>query len=162
MGDLCRTYYDRQERTDNNAIIVDKYLTGASNDLEENARMGYVSALGALPRFMAQPNLENILVMLIKQSLIPSVQQLVLSDVDRLPVNHVSNGWSEARRDSVKALSIIVHTMGFAEDDPDSMVHSKYMSKVFQCLLLALEEYTIDDRGDIGAWVREASMNGMF
>jgi tubulin-specific chaperone D len=30
---------------------------------------------------------------------------------------------------------------------------------MFECLLKALEEYTIDNRGDIGAWVREASMN---
>lgn len=32
----------------------------------------------------------------------------------------------------------------------------------FQCFLTGLEEYTSDNRGDIGAWVREASMKGLF
>lgn len=36
----------------------------------------------------------------------------------------------------------------------------KYVSKILNCLLEALNEYTLDNRGDIGAWVREAAMNG--
>lgn len=30
-----------------------------------------------------------------------------------------------------------------------------------KCYLLALQEYTTDSRGDIGAWVREAAMSGL-
>jgi len=32
---------------------------------------------------------------------------------------------------------------------------------LYDCYLLALKEYTIDSRGDIGAWVREAAMIGL-
>ena len=32
---------------------------------------------------------------------------------------------------------------------------------IYECFLLALEDYTHDRRGDIGAWVREASMSGL-
>lgn len=32
--------------------------------------------------------------------------------------------------------------------------------KILNCLLESLNEYTLDNRGDIGAWVREAAMNG--
>lgn len=36
-----------------------------------------------------------------------------------------------------------------------------FVSDLYDCYLLALKEYTIDSRGDIGAWVREAAMNGL-
>ena len=32
---------------------------------------------------------------------------------------------------------------------------------IYECFLLALEDYSHDRRGDIGAWVREASMSGL-
>lgn len=35
------------------------------------------------------------------------------------------------------------------------------MPDLYNCYLLALKEYTIDSRGDIGAWVREAAMIGL-
>jgi hypothetical protein len=47
-------------------------------------------------------------------------------------------------------------TMGF-ENLSDEDIKS-----IFECLLKALEEYTIDNRGDIGAWVRESSMNVLY
>lgn len=36
-----------------------------------------------------------------------------------------------------------------------------YIQNLYDCYLLALKEYTIDSRGDIGAWVREAAMTGL-
>jgi tubulin-specific chaperone D len=38
----------------------------------------------------------------------------------------------------------------------------KYVGEIVDALLECLSEYTIDMRGDIGAWVREASMTGKF
>lgn len=35
------------------------------------------------------------------------------------------------------------------------------LSSVFDAFLRGLKEYTQDNRGDIGAWVREASMIGL-
>ncbi len=32
---------------------------------------------------------------------------------------------------------------------------------VLNCFLSCLDDYTLDRRGDIGAWVREASMQGL-
>ena len=32
---------------------------------------------------------------------------------------------------------------------------------IYECFLKALEDYTHDRRGDIGAWVREAAMSGL-
>jgi len=36
-----------------------------------------------------------------------------------------------------------------------------FVPDLYDCYLLALKEYTIDSRGDIGAWVREAAMIGL-
>lgn len=36
-----------------------------------------------------------------------------------------------------------------------------FVPNLYNCYLLALKEYTIDSRGDIGAWVREAAMIGL-
>ena len=32
---------------------------------------------------------------------------------------------------------------------------------IYDCFLKALEDYTHDRRGDVGAWVREAAMSGL-
>lgn len=37
----------------------------------------------------------------------------------------------------------------------------KHSTKVLYCLLECALEYTMDDRGDIGVWVREAAVNGL-
>lgn len=36
-----------------------------------------------------------------------------------------------------------------------------YVQELYDCYLLALGEYTMDSRGDIGAWVRQAAMAGL-
>ena len=36
-----------------------------------------------------------------------------------------------------------------------------HLDKLYGCFLEGLTEYTMDSRGDIGAWVREAAMTGL-
>jgi Tubulin folding cofactor D C terminal len=38
----------------------------------------------------------------------------------------------------------------------------KHLADVTACFLSALKEYTLDNRGDIGAWVRETAMNALY
>lgn len=163
MQSVCESYYDRAERTELNAAIIEKYRYGSGNEVEENIRMGYLSALGALPAFMIRPNLKAILSVLIKNSLTPSVQMSILEPGevgDSQSQNTFIHKWSEARRDSIKALSRVIKTIGFNSTDSESIANPEYFNKIIECLFRGLEEYTIDDRGDIGAWVREAAMNG--
>lgn len=44
----------------------------------------------------------------------------------------------------------------------DSFSERGNFNKVVDCLLKALDEYTLDNRGDIGAWVREAAMSSLY
>lgn len=158
LGPLCENYYSTENSNKSNDELVAYYLKGCENDLEENIRMGFVLALGSLPKFMIQPNFEKIVVALMKQTLIPTLQFSVLSkEIDnRQTENAITANWAESRRDSIKALGNVIQTVGFSEN----IISANVLDKVFECLLLGLQEYTIDDRGDIGAWVRESSMNG--
>lgn len=168
LSELCKTYYSCSEAEQSNRLLVNRYLAQCTNDTEENIRMGSLSALGAMPKCMLQPQLNDVLAMLMRQSLKPDRIAAVLGVVnaagggEHLP-SHLTT-WAEARRDSVKALSAVVDTIGFAADDGGDETTSinRHIDDIFACLLSALQEYTIDDRGDIGAWVREAAMNGIM
>lgn len=145
LAEMTLNYYVRYDKNVNTALVR-RYMTDCDDTLEENIRMGCVSALGALPRHMLEPCLKDVLHMLIKQSLKLRTDQ-----------SQVTNTWAESRRDAVKAISRVVATFGFKDQQC-----AEILDEVFACFLKALLEYTIDDRGDIGAWVREAAMNGLF
>lgn len=145
---LCPAYYEGKEST---AEIVRTYLQGSNNDLEEHVRSGFVLALGAFPQFMLLPMKDEIIGKLIELSLVPNE-----ANIKQAGLNPIILNWSEARRDSVRALGNVTATIGFGHISEDNL------NQIFECLLKALEEYTIDNRGDIGAWVREAAMNVLY
>ncbi|XP_017047479.2 tubulin-specific chaperone D [Drosophila ficusphila] len=159
FGQLCATYYCSDSRYQENEAIINAYLRGAENDLEENIRMGYIAALGMLPSFMIRPHLPAVLDSLVKHSLTPLQAVLAGEMGDR--ENIQTYRWSEARTESVRALTKLVKTVGYGEGI-DSFADPRNFNKVIECLLKALDEYTLDNRGDIGAWVREAAMTSLY
>ena len=63
----------------------------------------------------------------------------------------------------MKALANVILAIGFTEiGEMNLKEDEKAIDTIFHSLFLALNEYTIDNRGDIGAWVREASMNALY
>lgn len=162
LSEMCKTYYNHSDRTDHNAYILQMYLKESKEDLWEFVRMGYVSAIGALPDFMLVPHLKEVLMCLIAHSLTPHDRIEYFKEFPITTENTTVN-WSEARRDSVKALINVVHTVGYEKIDAIHLFTERdAFTKVFKCFLMALQEYTIDNRGDIGAWVREAAMNALY
>ena len=150
LSNLCEFYYNKTECFDSNAKILQDYLKNSNNDLEEHVRMGYVLAIGAMPKFILQHSVHHIVDQLIELALVPDE-----IEIRRNGQNPIILTWSEARRDSVKALAHVVQTLSFDNLDPGTL------RKIFDCFLKALDEYTVDNRGDIGAWVRESSMNAL-
>lgn len=144
LASFCAFYYIGADGT---ADILQTYLRGSNNDLEEHVRMGYVLAVGALPSFILLPSIDDAIAKLIELSLVPKEAEVKAAGLNPIILN-----WSESRRDSVKAIGNIISSIGFGN------LSEENLKKVSSCLLKALEEYTIDNRGDIGAWVREASM----
>lgn len=163
LKELAEAYYINPERQSQNNEVLQNYINGSREDLWEFVRMGYVSAIGALPKFIIKPRLKEVFTTLMINLLTPADRKQVLSPEEIQTIENSSNelSWSEARRDSVKALSNVFKTIGFNGQD-EWFKNEATLDKVFKCLLLALQEYTIDNRGDIGAWVREAAMNALF
>lgn len=63
----------------------------------------------------------------------------------------------------MKALANVILAIGFTEINEMILKEDeKAIDTIFHSLFLALNEYTVDNRGDIGAWVREASMNALY
>jgi len=104
----------------------------------EMVRRGFSSALGVLPGSILRGKEEEVIHALIKCS----------------KISEGSEKWAEARRDAVKALGNVVCTA-------QGWLNSQLVPHVFDCFLLAMEDYTLDRRGDTGAWVREAAMSGV-
>lgn len=150
---MAQSYYEDDTFDAIKRKILTYYVKQSDNNLEEASRMGYVGAIGALPKFMLVSDLDSVLEVLIRHSLLPDPSR---------GENPIVLKWSEARREAVKALTNVVETIGFdSSDHPVSFSNEQHLDRVFKCFLTGLEEYTLDNRGDIGAWVREASMAGL-
>lgn len=172
-------YYQKVENSEKIVLrqncnkLIKKYVNELSC-LNQTARLGYASAIGNLPRFM----------------ILGKMNELIPALLESLKITEYTLKWAESRRDSIKALVSIVSTVGLealyqeseekgdivptnAETSVATTVGNKtmilpslttdfrHLEAIFQNLLIGLGEYTNDTRGDIGAWVREASMSGL-
>ncbi|CAG9860286.1 unnamed protein product [Phyllotreta striolata] len=137
---LLQEYYiSKLEKCDD---ITKKYVTDLLNTSSEQSRMGYCLALGALPKPILERNLDLIITSLIKSiEITPSTLK-----------------WAESRRDAVKALTSVALTM--ADSIGKEFATSK-VNEIYNTFLEGLKDYTVDKRGDVGAWVREASVLGI-
>lgn len=73
---------------------------------------------------------------------------------------------AEARVNAVKGLVSACETLTETKkssDQPDDEASLFLMIKneVMQSLFEALDDYSVDNRGDVGSWVREAAMDGL-
>lgn len=141
FSSFCSAYY-RSEDPSKLTILIDSYLKDLRCTQSEHKAQGIVSALGVLPKFMLQLRLGEIIDAIDEKTILPEMFA-------------VGYNQSEMRRDCIKALVNIVKTVGFE----DNVIN---LDKVYNIFLRALEEYAIDNRGDIGSWVREAGINALF
>ncbi|KAF5295539.1 hypothetical protein FQR65_LT10402, partial [Abscondita terminalis] len=130
-------YYSKKS-LDEQEVVVKSYISKLESPVQV-IRMGHALALGAMPAFMLGPYLERTIKALLKTLIITK---------DTLK-------WAECRKDALKALSSIFVTMKFYFK---SDFTEEFLNVIYDSLLNALSEYTQDNRGDIGAWVREAAM----
>uniref|UniRef100_A0A8K9UMN2 Tubulin-specific chaperone D n=1 Tax=Oncorhynchus mykiss TaxID=8022 RepID=A0A8K9UMN2_ONCMY len=120
-------------------VLVSQYIAGLKST-EVLTRCGSALALGSLPRFMIHGKLHQIL-----SGLQQSCSQREVC-------------FTEARRDAAKAMAQVCVTAGVsAQGGSDSVVCEGNVSAVYRALLDCMTDYTLDSRGDVGAWV-----NGMM
>ncbi|XP_053674003.1 tubulin-specific chaperone D [Anopheles nili] len=142
---FCDAYY-KTESIDYLSSLIDNYIREMRDTQIEHKAQGIVSSLGALPLFMLELRLREIVNVIDEKTIVP--------EMFAIGYNH-----SELRRDCIRALMSIVETVGFAHSSKFSEI---LCGPVFKCYLRALEEYALDNRGDIGSWVREAGINALY
>ncbi len=107
--------------------------------------MGFSLALGGLPRPLLQGQLGPIL-----ESLGTCIGD----------IKGVDTRFTESRRDAIYAVTSIATKVGVSSDMSCDLCPGN-LEAVFEMLFTGLDDYTVDGRGDIGALVREASMQGI-
>ncbi|VEN50767.1 unnamed protein product [Callosobruchus maculatus] len=140
LPSLLNEYYsDKSERC--NELVKD-YAKELKATTVQAHRMGHCLALGALPKFILVSNFDFIVTSLIEATaIVPATVK-----------------WAESRRDAVKALTSIANTMSEHLGNEFTQEHAL---KMYDTFLEGLKDYTQDKRGDIGAWMREASVLGL-
>ncbi|CAH2063338.1 unnamed protein product [Thlaspi arvense] len=70
---------------------------------------------------------------------------------------------AEARMNAVKGLTSVCETLTQRSDpeNDDLTLYILIKTEVMDTLLTALDDYSVDNRGDVGSWVREAAIHGL-
>ncbi|XP_014470324.1 PREDICTED: tubulin-specific chaperone D [Dinoponera quadriceps] len=125
---------------DARSAVINRYLESLRSS-NQSIRIGFAQAIGHFPLFVVRERVKDIIEALI-----------MCTDISASTLK-----WAESRKEALHSLIMICQTLGIDEADK----WQSFMPDLYNCYLLALKEYTIDSRGDIGAWVREAAMIGL-
>lgn len=142
-------------KADSTTVSTSKYLAILKKDPNQAAKRGSALAFIALPH----------------QLLLP-VWRDVLSTLCSAVLDRGHDGDAETRVNAVRGLCVVCETLFAAAVDADLFVteESAFTSvaltqviktQVMDALLDALDDYAIDNRGDVGSWVREAAMEAL-
>ncbi|KAG1714374.1 Tubulin-specific chaperone D [Nymphon striatum] len=127
-----------ENKTLQNCIMNDYLdkLESSNSDIQN----GFCRLFGILPKLMVVEFKDNVL--------------------KKLQICCLNNNKSvELRQYALR--SMVEICCNFSTDGATEYFDNEDIRKIFQCLLHGLKDYTIDSRGDVGAWVREESMNGL-
>jgi tubulin-specific chaperone D len=154
---LLRSYFPissngPSERLQNR--VADKYTKAVRTGINPAATRGFSMALGRLPAKLLAPSSEVLDALL-----------HCLCDASR-PDSKVGNDKdAETRRNALVSLARICETVGLrpSRDKENHVVgvSVKQMNLVFATHLLAMNDYNLDRRGDVGSMCRLAAMRGL-
>eukprot|EP00111_Clytia_hemisphaerica_P015498 TCONS_00045761-protein len=130
LPSFCQQYVHGSSYFDQDKLLNELLIQLKSN-LKFN-RMGFAKAIGTLPTFMLKTMLKEVLQGLMECALVENVDS-----VDAGP-------FAESRREAVHSMLKVIQTTGV--DDKSQL------SDVLDCLFQCTDDYTIDSRGDVGAW----------
>lgn len=131
--------------SDEQRDVIDSYINVILSTKQERSRQGHSLALASLPKFMFEGRVTSVITALQQSS------QITTDTVD----------WAEARRDAIVALSKVIITVGFASNDASDVITSDLFCSIMSSILLSLQDYTLDSRGDVGSLVREAGLTSL-
>ncbi|KAK8960657.1 hypothetical protein KSP40_PGU013149 [Platanthera guangdongensis] len=129
-------------------MIISKYLE-LLDDPNVAARRGAALAFGIFPYKFLHTRWRDIMQKLCKSCLLPDKPD----DLD-----------AEARVNAVRGLVSVCETLARSSSNrisEDSSIYCFIKKDVMRVLFDALDDYAVDNRGDVGSWVREAAMDGL-
>ena len=123
--------------------IVEGLINDVRPDLDFGARRGAALSFGYIPSRILAKYHDDILRATIEAAQIE--EQVSVRDV-------------ETRVNAIKSLPHVVASLGkdAGDDAVEAMIHM-----ALECLYISLDDYSTDNRGDIGSWVREASATSL-
>ncbi|KAL6573688.1 hypothetical protein OROHE_002147 [Orobanche hederae] len=135
-----------------NADITSKFLEDLT-DPNVAVRRGSALAIGVLPGKFLATRWKDVLLKLCSSCAI----EVNPGDRD-----------AEARANAVKGLVSVCETLTHEKEQSRIQSMEDNLSlfllikhEVMETLLKALDDYSVDNRGDVGSWVREAAMDGL-
>lgn len=140
LAAFCTTYYGLDLSQQVKKELVTQYTTTIINDPNAAARRGCCMALATLPKDVVLPFLDEVL-----DTLIIGTSQEPKEFKD-----------AETRQQAVFALTKVCKRMGNSGLTPEQV------DRVFISMEKSLNDYTTDHRGDVGCWVREAAIDGVY
>jgi tubulin-specific chaperone D len=155
LAALMRSYFPVGEKGPSSRLqsrVVDKFIHHLNLSSNPTETRGYTRALGSLPQKLLAPSadvLNSILACLIQTA--------------RLDSKVAQQGDAETRQNAIQALVSITQEVRFkgSENPPTVGITTQQLSMVLNCFLLGLQDYNTDRRGDVGSWIRIASMYGL-
>ncbi|XP_014222529.1 tubulin-specific chaperone D [Trichogramma pretiosum] len=122
-------------------IIINRYLSNLQSTNQLN-RIGFSQAIGYFPVSVLTEKGADIFLKLMECCYITRETTL----------------WAESRKEAINSLKKICDTLGLKYSEQ----WKPYVSDLYKCLFNGLKDYTNDSRGDIGSWVREATITAIF
>jgi len=137
---LTSQYYCSPVTGEVDSVARDSFVHQYLNMLKGNEqhRKGFSLALGSL-----EPKL-----------LIGVEEEIIHCLIICSRVSEGTEKWAEGRRDALKALTSVCTKLA-------ARLTNEQIHFVYDSFMIALDDYTLDRRGDVGAWVREAALTGI-
>jgi hypothetical protein len=144
----------KDDGKDDKGNITMKYLA-LLNDSNVAVRRGSALAIGVLPFEFLATTWESVLEELSNSCSMKKINPEKAQDPD-----------AETRVNAVKGLVSVCETLTKSikssdQSDSGTRLFLTIKNKVMNSLFYALEDYSVDNRGDVGSWVREAAMYGL-
>lgn len=125
---------------------IDKYCNGL-HDENVAIRQGYAAALGQLPKFILEKKAYEVIDKLC--GAIDIEEDVALRDAN-------------TRANATNSLTNVILELYSENGQITSDNNIRYLKdKVIHKYFYAMEDYSTDNRGDVGNWVRTAAMNGL-
>ncbi|XP_045621060.2 tubulin-specific chaperone D isoform X2 [Procambarus clarkii] len=144
---LWTTYFEptTEEKLKWRDELIKRYTHALHTDKEIHS-LGFAAALGCLTHSLVVGKFDIVLEGLINAT----------------KITPGTTNWAQTRKEAINSIFRLVKTVGIKKDGKAcEHVCQSNLPSIYHALLNSLDDYTMDRRGDIGAWVREAAISSL-